>query len=261
MGYGPRTYGYRFDWRGFLPPGLKVIVLACTGVFIVETLLHLLGGEAVYRGFIERFGLVPFAVTHGLRVWQPFTYLFLHEGLWHLLINMLVLWMFGADLERTWGTRRFYNYFFITGVGAAIINIVIKTAMDPTGAPHGPATIPTIGASGAIYGVLLAAAMVFPHRQVMLFPFPVTLPMRVYVMIMGAVEFFSTLGSTGDNVSHISHLGGMLVGYLFLRRGSYLYTVRNQVTDWKRRRLQRRFEVYKQRHRDEPPSPPDQWVN
>jgi membrane associated rhomboid family serine protease len=260
MGYGPRTYGYRFDWRGFLPPGMRVIVLACTGVFVLQTLLLLLGGRAVYQAFNEMFGLVPWAVTHGLRVWQPFTYLFLHGGLWHLLINMLVLWMFGADLERTWGTRRFYTYFFLTGVGAGVINIIVKTILDPTGA-KGSAIIPTIGASGAIYGVLLAAAMVFPQRQVMLFPFPVTLPMRVYVMIMGAVEFFSTLGSTGDNVSHISHLGGMLVGYLFLRRGSYLYTVRNQVTDWKRRRLQRRFEVYKQRHRDEPPSPPDQWVN
>ncbi len=250
---------YRFNWRGFLPPAIRDIVLICSGVFVVQTIIGMFGGAESAQDFIEWFGLVPRAVTHALRLWQPFTYLFLHGGLWHLLINMLVLWMFGADLERAWGTRRFWLYFFITGAGAGLINVLVKTILDPRGI--GTSLIPTIGASGAIYGVLLAAAIVFPDRQVWLIPFPVTIPMRVYVVVMGAIEFFSTLGSSGDNVSHVCHLGGMLVGYLYLRRGSYLFRVRNGWSDWRRERMKRKFEVYKRKHRDEPPSRPDDWVN
>ena len=144
---------------------------------------------------IRGLGLVPLAVTHGLRLWQPVTYLFLHGGLMHLLLNMLFLWMFGVDIERSWGRRRFYEYFFITGIGAALINVLVKTILDPHGV--GTATAPTIGASGAIYGILLAAAIMFPDRKMWLIPFPVTIPMKIYVLGAGAIEFFSTLGSTG----------------------------------------------------------------
>ena len=105
--------------------------------------------------------------------------------------------------------------------------------------------IPTIGASGAIYGVLLAAAIMFPDRQIWLIPFPVTIPMKIYVAGAIAIEFFMTLGTGGDNVSHVTHLGGALVGYLYLRRGLFLYRVRNDYLDWKRKRATRRkFEVY-----------------
>ncbi len=259
MGSFPRSYGrYRFHWRGFLPPSIRTIVLACTGVFLLQTILGLFWSDgAVF--FLHLFGLVPRAVTHGLMLWQPLTYLFLHGGIWHLLINMLFLWMFGSDLERAWGSRRFTTYFILCGAGAGLINVVVKTALDPSG--QGSSIVPTIGASGAIYGVLLAAAIVFPDRQVWLIPFPVALPMRVYVLIMGAIEFFATLGSTGDSVSHVCHLGGMLVGYLYLRRGTFLYNFRNRYFDWKRRRLRRKFEVYARQHQDKPPSHPDNWVN
>jgi membrane associated rhomboid family serine protease len=96
---------------------------------------------------------------------------------------------------------------------------------------------------------------------VWLIPLPVMLPMRVYVAIIGAIAFFGSLGATGDNISHISHLGGMLVGYMYLRRGSYLFRVRNRFTDWQRRRARRKFEVYQRQHREEPPRRPDDWVN
>src|SRR5579863_1358818 len=91
--------------------------------------------------------------------------------------------------------------------------------------------------------------------------FPVAMSMRVFVLVMGVIEFFGTLGVGGDNVSHVCHLGGMLAGYLYLRRGSYWYGYRNRYADWKRRRLMSRFEVYKRKHRGEPPRPPDNWVN
>jgi hypothetical protein len=186
-------------------------------------------------------------------------FIFLHGGIWHILFNLLYLCMFGADLERAWGSRKFYTYFFICGVGAGVVNVIVKTIMDPHGL--GSAWTPTIGASGAIYGVLLAVAVIMPHRQVWVFPLPVTVSMRVFVIVMGAIEFFGTIGAGGDNVSHVCHLGGMLVGYIYLRRGSYGYSVRNYFSDWKRRRLKRKFEVYVRDHQDKPPSNPDNWVN
>jgi rhomboid family protein len=258
MGYPPRSYGYRFNWRGLLTPAIKTILIACTAVFLVQTLLTMLVGGGAESIFVHYFGLVPFAVLHGF-IWQLGTYLFLHGGLWHLLINMLVLWMFGADLERTWGKRRFYFYYFLCGIGAGVINVAVKAIVYP--ADSVAMAIPTVGASGAIYGVLLATAVLFPDRQVWLIPFPITLPMRAYVVIMGAIEFFGTIGATGDNVSHVCHLGGMLVGYVYLRRGSFLFGFRNRYSDWKRRRMKKKFEVYVRDHQDKPPSHPGDWVN
>ena len=177
----------------------------------------------------------------------------------HLLFNMLFVWMFGRDLEMVWGKRRFLNFFLLCGAGAGIIEVVVKTL--PMFWGHQPSVVPTIGASGAIFGILIANAILFPDRRIWLIPFPVTIPMRPYVAVMGAIEFFSTLGTGGDKVSHICHLGGMLVGWLYLRRGSFLYNVRNSVSDWKYERNKRRFEVYMGKQKNEPPSRPDKWIN
>jgi membrane associated rhomboid family serine protease len=249
---------YRMRLGGWVTPAIRNIIIVCTGVFLVQTLLMLFS-RAAYVLTLREFGLVPHLVTHGLRLWQPVTYLFLHGGLFHLLFNMLFLWMFGCDIERSWGRRRMYNYFFLTGIGAALINVLVKTIIDPHGL--GSATIPTIGASGAIYAILLAAAILYPDRQIWLIPFPVMIPMKIYVLGAVAIEFFSTLGSTGDNVSHVTHLGGMLIGYLYLRRGSWFFRARNSLSDWQRTRARRRFQVYMRKHRNEPPSGPDNWVN
>jgi len=258
--YSTSSSGFQFDWDWSITPAIKFLVLACAAVYLVQLLVRQFGGSLVeYRDIELYFGLVPYGVTHALRIWQPFTYLFLHAGIWHLLLNMFVLWMFGRSVERAWGQRRFYIYYFLCGIGAGVINVIVKTILDPHGL--GTSTIPTIGASGAIYGVLIASAILFPQMRVLLIPFPVAISMRVYVGIMVVIEFFGTLGAGGDNVSHVCHLGGMLVGYLYLRRGSYLYAYRNRVTDWKRRRMLRKFEVYQKRHRDEPPSRPDNWIH
>ncbi|HXN26554.1 MAG TPA: rhomboid family intramembrane serine protease [Candidatus Acidoferrales bacterium] len=248
-----------FDIGSYFPPAIKTICIACVSVFLLQELSALLFGEAGVRFWTFGLGLVPYAAVFGFRIWQPFTYIFLHGGILHILFNLLYLAMFGADLERAWGSRKFYTYFFVCGVGAGIVDIIVKLLLDPHG--RGTALVPTIGASGAIYGVLLAVAMIMPHRQVWVFPLPVTVSMRVFVIVMGAIEFFSTLGVSGDNVSHVCHLGGMLVGYIYLRRGSYGYSVRNYFSDWKRRRLKRKFEVYVRDHQDKPPSNPDSWVN
>ena len=112
-----RSYGPRMRWGRMLTPAIRNIIIACTGVFLVQTLLNLFVPTA-QRFYLTEFGLVPLAVVHGLRIWQPFTYLFLHDGILHLLFNMLFLWMFGVDLGRTWGTHSFYVYFFLTGGGS-----------------------------------------------------------------------------------------------------------------------------------------------
>jgi rhomboid family protein len=260
MRYASRGgYGYRFDISEYFPRAIKTLCLICVGVFLAQELSRFAFGLEGWDFWLTWFGLVPYGATHGLRIWQPVTYLFLHAGILHILFNLLYLAMFGADLEHSWGAKRFYTYFFLCGVGAGLINVIVKLLLDPGG--HGTSLVPTIGASGAIYGILLACAVTMPHRQVWVFPLPVTVSMRIFVIVMGAIEFFGTIGSSGDNVSHVCHLGGMLVGYVYLRRGSFLYNYRNYYSDWKRRRLRKKFEVYVRDHRDKPPSRPDNWIN
>lgn len=256
-----RGPGYRYDLSGYFPPAIKTICLACVAVFTLQKLSEFALGLKGYNFWIAWFGLSPELVTHGF-LWQLFTYIFLHATLLHILFNLLYLAMFGADLERAWGSRKFYTYFFLCGIGAGVINVAVKYLIFLAGAA-GPDSLKgsTIGASGAIYGVLLAVAIVMPHRQVYLFPLPVTISMRLLVIVLGAIEFFGTIGSTGDNVSHICHLGGMLVGYIYLRRGSFGYTLRNSYSDWQRRRLKKKFEVYVRDHEQKPPSRPDSWLN
>jgi membrane associated rhomboid family serine protease len=258
VGTFSRGYGYQFNISSYFPRAIKTLCLICVGVFLLQTFSRLFFGVEGWLFWTYYFGLSPRGVLSGF-VWQPFTYLFLHAGILHILFNLLYLAMFGADLEHMWGAKRFYTYFFICGLGAGVIDLVVRIALDPH--LRGVATVPTIGASGAIYGVLLAAAVIMPHRQVWMFPLPVTISMRLFVIVMGAIEFFLTIGATGDGVSHVCHLGGMLAGYLYLRRGTHLYNFRNYFSDWKRKRLRKKFEVYVREHRDKPPSRPDSWVN
>jgi membrane associated rhomboid family serine protease len=262
MGSFSRGYGYRFDIGGYFPRAIKTICLACIAVFSLQEMSQLIFHGKGWDFWLDWFGLAPSTIILHGRIWQPFTYLFLHGNILHILLNLLFLAMFGADLEHTWGAKKFYSYFFFCGVGAGIIDLLVRVILVSTKlATPGLLGISTIGASGAIYGILLANAVLLPHRQVWLFPLPVTVSMRIFVIVMGAIEFFVTIGSTGDGVSHICHLGGMGVGYLYLRRGSFLYNFRNYFSDRKRRRLRKKFEVYVRDHNDKPPSRPDNWVN
>jgi membrane associated rhomboid family serine protease len=260
MGSRPGIRNYRFSFNFFVTPGVQWLLITNVAVYIFELLLQTFSGPSAYNWFVHAFGLVPSGVTHGLRLWQPFTYLFLHDAstIWHILANMFVLFMFGRELEVAWGRNKFLQYYFLTGVGAGLINVVVKTV--PLFWDQQPSDVATIGASGAIFGVLLACAILFPDRQVIMFPIPIKMSMRTFVIVMTALEFLGTFGLGGDNISHICHLAGMLVGYVYLRRGSFLYSVRNSVTDWKIQRNKRRFQVYMNKHKD-PPSRPDRWVN
>jgi membrane associated rhomboid family serine protease len=268
MGMADRNYGYsrsysgsRFSFGGGgpLPPGLKFLLISMTAVFVAEYLIAVLFGPHAAEQFFLWFGLVPVAVIPGLRIWQPLTYLFLHADLLHIFLNMLVLWSFGRMLEPVWGTRRFLNYFFICGVGAGLIDVAAGVLPMLWG--KAPSYVTTIGASGAIFGVLIACAILFPDRQAFIFPLPIAIPMRWLVAIIGGIELFSEFRRAGDNVSHLSHLGGMLVGYIYLRRGSFFSGVRNEISDYQRRRNMRKFQVYMRKKSGEPPEPPNRWVN
>jgi membrane associated rhomboid family serine protease len=270
MGIADRNYGYsrgysgsRFQFGGGWPlsRGIKLLLISMFSVFVAEYLVALAFGQAGTDWVLKWFGLIPAAAVFLGRIWQPFTYLFLHSltDLMHIIMNMLVLWMFGSMLEPVWGTRRFLNYFFICGIGAGLVNVAANVL--PMAWGRAPSDMPTIGASGAIYGILIACAILFPDRQVFLFPLPIAIPMRWFVAIMAGIEFFSEFRTSGDNVSHISHLGGMLIGYIYLRRGSFFSGVRNEISDYQRRRNMRKFKVYMRKKSGEPPAPPDRWVN
>lgn len=179
---------------------IKILIVANVAVFALE---NLLGIEPLLNRY---FGLVPSAVVNDFYIWQLFTYMFLHSGLWHILINMVVLWMFGSEIERYWGRKEFLGYFFITGIGSAILTTVFTHT----------STIPIVGASGAIYGVLLAYGMMFPNRTIYLY-FLIPVKVKYFVMFIGGVAFFSSITNQGGSISHMTHLTGMLIGYIYMK--------------------------------------------
>jgi membrane associated rhomboid family serine protease len=194
-------------------------------------------------GLVSWLGLVPALVLERGWIWQPLTYMFQHGGLFHLLFNMLALWMFGVDLERRWGTRFFARFYLIAGLGAAATTLLVSVlpfqfAQDIYGSV-------TVGASGAVYGLLVAFAMEYPHRPIYLYLlFPI--PARIFVLIMGAISFLSSISNTRGGVAHATHLGGLVVGYLYLagRRGHITSSLRSRWLRWRMARLRKRFEVH-----------------
>ncbi|OFV91686.1 MAG: hypothetical protein A3G76_12930 [Acidobacteria bacterium RIFCSPLOWO2_12_FULL_65_11] len=195
------------------------------------------------------FGLRPAAVIGDLFVWQLVTYMFLHGGMFHILFNMLFLWMLGTELERVWGTRYFLKFYFVTGIGAGILTVLVSLLPFALGAQIYSAV--TIGASGAIYGLLMAYALYFPNRPMYLFPFPVPMPAKVFVLIVGAIAFYASLAG-GGGVANATHLGGLLVGYIYLRglrlpvrlRLHPWAEVKYRYVKWRMDRLRRKFDVH-----------------
>lgn len=218
---------------GPLSPGVRMLLFANIGVFVFQLISNLVAQVRLER----LFGLVPYDVVHNLFLWQGVTYLFLHGGFFHILFNMLALYMFGTELEWLWGTPRFLRFYFITGIGAALCSVLV--------APN--STIPIIGASGAIYGLLAAYGLLFPDRTLLLY-FVIPIKAKYFVLILGAITFWSSLTSSGSGVAHVAHLGGLLFGWLYLRglprRGSFRNPLRGWRERWRRERLRRKFKVY-----------------
>ena len=249
MHYGGSHYQFG---PGLMTPVVKMLLWVNVGVFVATALSPSLA--YVLTGV---FGLTPEAVITRFWIWQPVTYMFLHGGMGHVLLNMLVLWMFGAHLERLWGSRFFLRYYFVTGIGAGLSTIAVSLLPVAFAEPTWAAV--TIGASGAIYGLLAAFALYFPETPIlMFFLFPV--PAKYFVMIIGAVAFLSV--PRGGGIAHIAHLGGLVIGYLYLQRMrgaaagrpggrgigfgrlGIVADIKYRWVKWKMARLRKRFEVH-----------------
>jgi membrane associated rhomboid family serine protease len=227
------SYGYQRISLGIGPlmPGVKYVLIICVGVFLLQFLAPM--------RILMAFGLIPVLVWKKFFFWQFGTYIFLHASLFHLLFNLFALWMFGSELERLWGTRRFIRYFMITGVGAGICYAIVRPSQWS----------PVIGASGAIYGILLAYGLIFPNRMVYVwFLFPIRA--KYFVMIFGAIELYASItGSTGG-IAHVAHLGGMLVGYVYINQGRLLKKLYLLYLRYKARRSKRDIYMVKIKRRD-----------
>lgn len=188
--YSNVGYGMR------MTPGVKNLILANVAIFLGQNF-----------GLISAkiFGLVPYLVINKFMIWQIVTYMFLHGGFWHILLNMFILWMFGTRIESTIGTREFLKYYFFTGIVAGV-SIVLWNWGDP---------YITIGASGAIYGILAAFALFYPEEYIILLFPPIPIKAKYYALIFGGIEFLSLYNV--DGISHIAHLGGMVAGFFYIR--------------------------------------------
>ena len=237
-----RSYGgssFSFG-PGSISQTLKILIGANVVLFLVQKFAPY--DPSTQTDFVTgALGLMPAAVVGQLRLWQLATYMFLHVSVFHILFNMLALWMFGAELERTWGTRYFLKFYFVTGIGAGVLTVLV--AFLPFGFAESLRHSVVIGASGAIYGLLLAYALYFPDRPIYMYlVFPI--PAKYFVMLIGALALYSSLGESG--VANATHLGGLLVAYLFLKSGNAdpLGEVKYRYLKWKISRTRKKFDVY-----------------
>lgn len=177
---------------------IKILIGVNLGLWVLKIIAH------SQIDLSQVFGLSP--STAWPMIWQPVTYMFIHGSFFHVAINMFVLWMFGSEMETIWGRREFLKYYFLTGIGSGIVWLLFNLS--------NPMTI-LIGASGAVYGVLLAYGLMFPNRKVWLY-FVVPIKVKWFVVFLGVVAFLSSLDNT-SNISHLAHLSGMLIGYTYLK--------------------------------------------
>jgi membrane associated rhomboid family serine protease len=211
---------------------LKALIGASVAAFVITSFLPWLQ---------EYLGLVPALVLRQFWVWQLATYMFLHGGVFHILFNMLALWMFGAELERIWGTRYFLKFYFVTGIGAGVLTVIFS--LLPFAFAQQVQHSVIIGASGAIYGLLLAYAMYFPDRPILMIVFWV--PAKVCVAILGGIALLTSFSEAGGT-ANATHVFGLLVGYLFLKgaRIHPISEVKYRYLKWKINRVRKKFDVY-----------------
>ena len=205
MSYGR---GYRTSFGPPVTPQVvKTLMIANCAVLAAQFMFPLVGQLGVVS---------PASVWQGLQLWRPFTYMWLHAGPMHLIFNMFALWMFGSTLALAWGEQRFLRYYLTCGIGAGWLIATYPYLLSAVGVPSADLFIPTLGASGAVYGVMLAYSLIWPDRTIMLI-FP---PVAFRAIWLIPILFFFELYSGQSNVSHVGHLGGVLVGWLYLRRSS-----------------------------------------
>ena len=181
------------------PPAVKHLLIINGLCFLALNTPQI--GELLFQ-----FGALWPIGTGRFEVWQLVSYMFLHAGFSHIFFNLFALWMFGQSIENYWGTQRFTVYYFLTGIGAALLHMLV-----------GGGGAPTLGASGAVYGILLAFGMMFPERRIMLLFPPIPLKAKYFVAIFGAIELVSGFMRTNSGVAHFAHLGGMIVGFILIK--------------------------------------------
>ena len=218
-------------------------------LLIINVLAYL--AAVVMKGsgidFNEIFGL-HFFMADNFHLYQLVTYMFMHGGVTHLFFNMFALWMFGCVIEQTWGSRRFLWYILACGVGAGLFQEAaqfVQYAVEGLAASNmvnvGGMIIPTseylnmwvtVGFSGAVYGILLGFGMTYPEERIFIFPLPVPIKGKWFVMLYAAIELFSALSTSSDGVAHIAHLGGMAVGYIIIRHWRQQYERRQRASSF-----------------------------
>lgn len=197
----------------FLPPFMTFLIVTNVIVFLLQSILK----EMTYNGqplqYSELFALQTLGDGHFMP-WQVVTYQFMHGGFFHLFFNMFALWMFGSELENIWGKHRFAAFYLLSGVVAALAQLFV--------APLFGSAAPTIGASGSIMGVLVAFAMSFPRREILMFPLFFPIQARFFVLIYASFDLIRGLSDPGSTTAHFAHLGGAFGGFLLMKFGQPL---------------------------------------
>lgn len=255
---------------------VKWLIIGNTAIYLLMLILqavapsfafHLSGTPAITPdGGIQFpiFSLVPFSVVHGW-VWQLVTYSFFHLTIWHILFNMLTLWMFGAQLEIGWKRARFLEFYFFAVIAAALTTIAISYlgTVGAFGFLGINPLVATVGASGGVYGLMAAFAVLYGDQEFMLFPLPFSMKAKYLVAIFILISLAGAFqgmgpGHRGESVAYFAHLGGALFGWIYVKflptRGLLFagseagFNVRNRYQKWKRRRMAKKFEVYMRKH-------------
>ena len=188
-----------------MPPVVKGLLLANVIMFVLDSAMGMFGADVNLSSLL---GLYYFKQPL-FGIWQPLTYMFMHAGFSHIFFNMFALWMFGRIIEQVWGGQRFFIYYIICGLGAALVQELCQM----TGLLN-PYSM-TIGASGAVYGILLAFGMIFPNERLFIIPIPFPVKAKYFVMAYAVIELVQGMGSS-DGVAHFAHLGGMLFGLILI---------------------------------------------
>lgn len=209
-----------FGGFSLFPPVIKLLLLSNVTIYIIFNLLlsgYSVGNVSFDVIITKYFALNPLKpvlfnengqiLQLSFYPWQLVTYMFLHGGFFHLLLNMLALWMFGAELENTWGQKRFLTYYMLCGVGAGLCNLLIAPLFTTVG--------PTVGASGAIYGILVAFGYLFPNRNIYIYGL-IPVKAKYLVILYMLIELFSVAGGSNSGIAHMAHLGGGVIGLIYL---------------------------------------------
>lgn len=223
--------GGRGGFMSNVPPAVKNIIIINVLVYLVTSLK----GNFMYENFALFYPTSQF-----FHWWQPLTHMFMHGGFWHIFFNMYTLFIFGSVLERVWGTKKFLLYYFITGLGAAAVHTGVEWiqmthwmsqaaegSMAAQASIHAMKMTPTVGASGAIYGLLMGYAMLYPDAIMSLIFPPVSMKAKWFVLIFAAIELFTGVTGTGGGIAHFAHLGGLIFGFILLmywKKTRRLYT-------------------------------------